>query len=140
MRMFATACLLALMCVACSEDDEDRIDAFVAAVTGELTDERVEHVMKTYVDLAEEPIDVRAFGDGRLYRAEDQERFRADATRRLGPLMGRSLNAVRKRIEIRGSDATVELQLLSSTMMGQVRYELVKREKRWLIGTVYVTR
>jgi hypothetical protein len=139
MRAFATACLLA-MCVACAEDDADRIDAFVASVTGELTEERVAHVMKTYVDLDEEPIDVRAFGDGRLYRAEDQERFDHDADRRLGPLMGRSLNAVRKRIDIRGNEATVELQLLSRTMMGQVRYELVKRGKRWLIGTVYVTR
>jgi hypothetical protein len=139
MRAFATACLLAL-CVACAEDDEDRIDAFVASVTGELSDERVEHVMKTYVDLDEEPIDVRAFGDGRLYRAEDQERFDRDAQRRLGPLMGRSLNAVRRRIDIRGNEATVELQLLSRTMMGSVRYELVKRKKRWLIGTVYVTR
>jgi hypothetical protein len=140
MRAFATACVLAVMCLGCEETDEDRIDAFVAAVTGELTDERVEHVMKTYVDLAEEPIDVRAFGDGRLYRAEDRERFRQDAARRLGPLMGRSLNAVRKRIDLRGSEATVELQLLSRTMVGQVRYELVKRDKRWLIGTVYVTR
>jgi hypothetical protein len=141
MRALAAATLLALTLVtACAEDDEDRIDAFVSAVTGEVSDERVAHVLDTYVDLGEEPLDVRAMGDSKLYRAEDQARFRSDAERRLASLSGRKLNAVRKRIEIKGEHASVELQLLSQTAMGQVRYELVKRGKRWLIGSLHVTR
>jgi hypothetical protein len=139
MRAFLLACLLAFT-GSCAETDADRIDAFVSSVTGELTEDRVAHVLKTYVDLDAEELDVRALGDSHLYRAEDRERFEADVERRLGPLQGRSLNAVRKHIEIKADNATVELQMLSRTMMGQVRYELVKRGKRWLIGSVYVTR
>jgi ribosomal protein L12E/L44/L45/RPP1/RPP2 len=132
--------LLSLLTTACAEDDEDRIDTFVAAVTGKVDARAIDHVLATYVDVATENLDVRAFGDSRMYRAEDAERFEKEARARLEHIEGRSLNAVRRRIRIEGETARVELQFLGRDAMGSVRYELRKHGTRWLIGSVYVTR
>lgn len=142
MRAFVLAFLLVLSSFAsgCEKDDEDHIDDFVSAVTGTVDESRIEHVLRTYVDLAAEPIDVRALGESRIYRAEDRERFDREVRRRVGRLDGRSLNAVRKRIDLSGNEARIELQLLGRSAAGTVRYTLHKRNGRWLIGSVAVSR
>lgn len=142
MRSLVWPVLFALfaLVVACEKDDADHIDDFVAAVSGRVEPARIDHVLRTYVDLAAEPLDVRALGESRMYRAEDRARFEDDARRRLSRLEGRSLNVVRKRIEIDGNEARVELQLLGKDAMGNVRYTLNKRGGRWLIGSVVVAR
>jgi hypothetical protein len=135
--MRAFALMLALLCLsACSKDDEDYIDEFVDAVTGEVSEGRVDHVFRTYIDVAREPLDVRVLGENHLYREEEADALEQRAKSRLSRLYGSSLRAVRKRIDIKGGEAFVELQLLSDQGMGVVRYELAKRDGRWLLGTV----
>lgn len=136
MRALLPLMLFAVLATACEKDDEDLIDDFVAAVTGEVNQQRVEHVLATYVDPSAEELDVRVYGETRLYRAQDAAKLAEHARTRLTRLHGRSLNAVRRRIEIKGDQAFVELQLMGRDVLGNVRYELRKRGGRWLLGTV----
>jgi hypothetical protein len=130
------ALALLILCSACSKDDSDLIDEFVDSVTGEVSDTRIEHVFRTYIDLAREPLDVRVLGENHLYQADEQSALAARAKSRLSRLNGTSLRALRRHIELKPPEALVDLQLLSDQGMGAVRYELVKREGRWLLSVV----
>ena len=134
MRTWIVAAML--FTSACSKDDGDLIDEFVDSVTGEVNDARIEHVFRTYIDLDREPLDVRVLGENHLYRADEASALEQRAKSRLSRLNGTSLRAVRRHIEIKPPDAFVDLQLLSDQGMGGVRYELVKREGRWLLSVV----
>jgi hypothetical protein len=131
-----TLLLAFVLASACSKDDEDYIGEFVEAVTGEVSEPRIEHVFRTYIDVTREPLDVRVLGENHLYREGEKATLEQRAKSRLSRLYGTSLRAVRKRIELKGGEAFVELQLLSDQGMGAVRYELAKRDGRWLLGTV----
>lgn len=136
----ALAILAALALVACGKDDEDRIDEFVEAVTGEVSEARVEHVLQTYLDLEAEPLDVRALGEGRVYRAEERERLVEQVRKKTQRLLGSSLKVLRKRIDLTGDEARVDLQLLGQNGIGEARYELKKHGERWLLSEVAVMR
>ena len=133
----AIACTLALVS-GCGEDDADRIDAFIEAVTGDVTTPRIDHVLTTYLALDERPLSATVLGDMRLYRAEDAQRLHDSVHARLQRLLGTSVKTLRRRVDIRGDSARVELQLLGPDLMGNVVYELTKREKRWFITLVRV--
>ena len=134
------AALIAMLVCACGEDDEDRIDAFVESVTGELTSERVDHVLATYLDLQERPLSTTVLGETHLYRSEDEERLKELARSRLQRMFGTSLKPLRRQVEIKGETARVDLQLLGDGMMGNVSYRLYKEGKRWLISEVRISR
>jgi hypothetical protein len=137
-RSFVLAVLFASSCVllACGESDEDRIDAFIAAVTGEVTPARIDHVLTTYVSLDDEPLSVSVFGQQSLYRATDGTRLAEDAHRRLGRVLGKSARILKRRVDLQGTHARVELQLIGDQMLGNVFYELEKRgDKRWVVSS-----
>jgi hypothetical protein len=123
---------------ACAEDDEDRIETFIAAVTGEVTTARIDHVLTTYLELAQRPVSATVMGDMRLYRAPDAQRLKVVVHGRLQRLLGTSIKILRRHVEIKGDKARVELQLFGDNVMGNVIYELSKVEKRWLISVVRV--
>jgi hypothetical protein len=128
------------MASACGEDDEDRIDTFVEAVTGEVTSERVDHVLNTYLDLERRPLSTTVLGEMHLYRPEDESRLKQAVRSRLQRIFGTSLKTLRRHTELKGDKARVELQVLGDGMMGNVSYDLFKDDKRWLIAEVRVGR
>jgi hypothetical protein len=136
MRALLPVLCFALLSLACGKDDRDYIDEFVASVTGEVNETRIEHVFRTYIDLAREPLDVRVMGENHLYRDDEAAALEKRSKSRLSSLYGTSLRALRKQIEIKPPDAFVDLQLLSDRGMGAVRYELAKRDGRWLLSVV----
>lgn len=124
---------------ACGEDDADRIDAFIAAVTGEVTTARIDHVLDTYLALDQRPLSTTVLGDMRLYREEDAATLREAVHRRLQRVLGSSLKVLRRHVDLRGTTARVELQLFGDNLMGNVVYELAKLDdKRWIITLVRV--
>jgi hypothetical protein len=138
MRLKPWICAVVLVLSACKSDDENSIAEFVSAVTGDMTEQRTDHVLATYVDLAAEPLDVRVFGEGRVYRGEDRSAFEQLARTRLRRIHGKKLSALQKRIKLDDKHALIDLQLLSSEGMGNVHYELSKHDQRWLLGAVAV--
>jgi hypothetical protein len=134
------ALVLALLCAACGTSDADHIDEFVKNVTGEVSAERIDQVLARYVDLELQPLEVNVLGDSRGYGPEQSPKLAQDAHARLTFLYGRRLNVLRKHIEIKAPSAWVELQLLGSGGMGNLRFQLDKHAERWLIGRVDVGR
>ena len=142
MRAWLRAAVLgtSLLVGACRRDDAAKIDEFVAATTGELTHERVAKVLDTYVDLAQEPLDVRAFGETYVFEAGDRERLVAQADDKLSRLYGSKISVLRRNVDLEGEQARVRLETLNRNGMGAVRYELRKRGERWLLSSVAVER
>ena len=127
----------ALLC-ACGTSDADRIDEFVKAVTGEVSTERIDRVLASYVDLEQQPLDVNVLGDLRGYDPAQRARLGQEAHSRLGFLVGKRLNVLRKQIAIDGTNARVELQLFGRDGMGNLRFALAKHGERWLISRLDV--
>jgi hypothetical protein len=140
MRALLASMLLALTCYGCTISDAERIDAFVKAVTGEVTRERIDHALDSYVDLGVQPLDVVAFGDPRSYAPEQRPGLLQDAHSGLGFLYGKSLNVLRRRIDITGPRARVELQLFGREGMGSVYFVLTKHGDKWLMSEVRISR
>lgn len=134
----ASLTLVLFVLFGCAKDDEDYIDDFVTAVTGDVTSERIDHVFNTYVDPDVEPIDVRVLEHNRVYGAGEAGEMRTKAQEKLGRLGGSSLKILRRKVEIKGERAYVDLQLFSREAMGNVRYDLRKHDKRWLLSKVAV--
>ncbi len=131
--------LLPWLLGACAEDDEDRIEAFIAAVTGEVTTERIDHVLNTYLALEQRPLSTTVLGDMRLYRAEDKPRLHDSVHQRLQRLLGSKVKILRRHVAIKDDKARVELQLFGDSVMGNVIYELSKLDKaRWVMSVVRV--
>jgi hypothetical protein len=136
----AALAAIALLAAACGTSDADRIDDFVKAVTGEVSAERIDQALASYVDLDLSPLTVSVFGDERPYAPEQAAKLAHDAHARLAFLSGKRLNVLSRRIEISAPSARVELRLLGREGMGQVRYTLAKHGERWLIGKVDIGR
>ncbi len=118
---------------ACAEDDADRIDAFINAVTGDVTTARIDHVLTTYLALEQKPLSATVLGDMRLYRGEDAQGLHDAVHARLQRLLGTSVKILRRHVDIKGDIARVELQLFGDGVMGNVIYELAKLDKHWVI-------
>ena len=131
------ACLLL---VGCGESDEDKLEAFAQAVTGDLNVQRLDHVMQTYVDPAQQPLVVTVFNDPREYGSDTAATIGATARERLARIMGSTARVMRKRIRIDGKQATVTLQLFGERLMGHTRYELEKHGDSWLVKSLDVSR
>lgn len=136
--------MLLLPCVlwlgACSESDEDRLEAFAKAVSGEVSADRVRQALTTYVDPATQPVIVTVFGTPKEYGQAEAAELTTTAQRRLARIMGASLRVMRRRIEVDGDRGRVELQLLSRAAAGHTRYKLRKHGERWLVAELDVTR
>lgn len=139
MRAFALCLLLGL--AACGTSDADRIDTMIEAVTGELSQARVEQAVAKYVDPTQQALLVSAFGDVRIYDADDAALLKAEADRRLSFLYGKRLNIMRRHVRIQDSEARVELSLVGREGLVGAHYTLVKRPgDRWLISELSITR
>jgi hypothetical protein len=121
---------------ACGETDEDRVRAFSEAITGELSQERVQTAIDKYVDLNTQVLDVGAYGESRSYNAQDRATLDADARRRLPRFYGTRLQILKRHIELKGTTAYLELQLFSKEGMASLRCELHKHGERWLLGAL----
>jgi hypothetical protein len=132
--------LSAVLLVSCSTTDADRIATFVHDVTGEVSRARVEHALSNYVDLAQQSLVLTAFGETKVYTAEDSGELAQRAERKLAFLYGKTLSVLRRKVVLQDGEALVDLSLFSREGAGTVRYTLVKRRDRWLISELALVR
>ncbi len=117
--------------------DEERLEAFVDAVTGEVDTRRIDAAL-SYVDPARVPVDITVGDDLRAY-GEGQEVDLAERARAtLAPFQGDDVRVVQEAIEIEGERALVALRIGTREGMADVQFRLVRRGDGWLVSRVRV--
>jgi hypothetical protein len=118
--------------------DEERLEPFLDAVTGDVTPARIDAAL-AFTDPSREPVEVRALGTTVVY--EDAESLSERAHTALSALSGETLRILGESIEVEGERATISVRILSGqTGMVNVGFDLRKHGDDWLVRTVRVTR
>jgi hypothetical protein len=115
--------------------DEEELEGFVEAVSGEVTSERIDAALE-WVDPAAAPVEIGVWGDTRVY--EDGAELRSRARSALRPFIGQRLRALREGIQVEEGTGDVSLQLVSGQGMVDVDFRLERRGDRWLVTRVRV--
>lgn len=117
--------------------DEERLDAFADAVTGEVETQRIDAAL-SYVDPARVPVEVLV-GEQRSFYEDGQVVDLAERAREtLGPYTGDDVRLLQKTIEIDGDRALVALRVGTRDGTANVQFRLVRRGDGWLVSRVRV--
>lgn len=123
-----------------SPGDEATIEDLADEITaGPIDRDRVERLL-AWVDPDLEPLEVDALGMQRVYGAGESATLHAEAHRVLARYTGEDARALRQSIDVEGDAATLELQLLTSQGMTDVRLRLRRHDGRWLVNRIRVGR
>ena len=118
--------------------DEERLEPFLDAVTGNVTPERVDAAL-AFTNPSRQPVEVHAMGATQLY--EDAATLRERAHEGLRPLQGESLRILGESMEVADDRATISVRFISSRAgMATATFDLRKRDDAWLLASVSVTR
>ncbi|MBX3276082.1 MAG: hypothetical protein KF729_37870 [Sandaracinaceae bacterium] len=123
------------------ETDEERLEGFVADVTGPVAAARVDAARARWVDLDRQPFEVSALGESLYFRAGEDAALGERAARATRELAGADLRALTRAIVVEGDAARVTLRLLSRERgMMQVEWRLRRHGQDWLVERLAVTR
>ena len=117
--------------------DQERLESFVDAVTGEVATRRIDAALG-YVDPARVPVEVMVGSDASFYD-EGHEVDLAERTRdTLAPFAGDDVRLLQKAIEIEGDRALVALRISTREGTADVQFRMVRRGDGWLVSRVRV--
>jgi len=117
--------------------DEERLEAFVDAVTGDVETRRIDAAL-SYVDPARVPVEVMVSDDSRLYEEGQEVDLAERARHTLGPYTGEEVRLLQKSIELDDDRALVALRLGTRHGTANVQFRLVRRGDGWLVSRVRV--
>ena len=117
--------------------DEERLGAFVDAVTGDVETRRIDAAL-SYVDPARVPVEVMISEDSRFYEEGQEVDLAERARSTLGPYTGEEVRLLQKSIELDGDRALVALRVGTRHGTANVQFRLVRRGDGWLVSRVRV--
>lgn len=120
------------------ETDAERIEVFADAVTGEVSPEKISEGL-AWCDPDRQPVEVYVMGASRLY---DTGSDLADRAREgMSRFMGQELRPLNQTIEVDGDQASLRMRVLSNQLgMVNAAFDFRRRDERWLISAVRITR
>ncbi|MBW2463048.1 MAG: hypothetical protein JRH11_15470 [Deltaproteobacteria bacterium] len=140
---YAAAGLAALVALglaydALVETDEERIEAFADAVTGEVTSEKIAEAL-TWCDTGRQPVEVYLMGESLLYESDSAL---ADRARQgMSRFMGQDVRALNRNVQVDGDRASLRVRVMNSQLgMVNATFEFRKRDDKWLLSVVRITR
>ncbi len=122
---------------ALSVTDEERIEEFVEAVTGEVRGSRIDHALR-YTNLAAEPVEVVVGDEPRRYEAGEEGDLSDEAHQVLAPLEGAEARLLQDAVVIEGDRARVALRVSTDEGVCDVQYLMRKHGDDWLVTRVRV--
>ncbi len=123
------------------ETDEERLEGFVAEVTGSVSAGRVDAARRRWIDLSRQPFEVSALGESLYYGPGDDAALAERASAVARELSGVDLRTLSRGITVDGDEARITLRLLSRERgMGQVEWRLQRHGDDWLVERLAVTR
>lgn len=117
--------------------DQERLEAFVDSVTGEVETRRIDAAL-SYVDTARVPVEITVGEEYRTYDEGQEVDLAERARRTLAPFTGQDVRVLQKAIEIDGERALVALRIGTREGTANLQFRLVRRGDGWLVSRVRV--
>lgn len=135
--ILAAAAVLCLGCVAAVADalvvtDQERLEAFVEALSGEVSSARIDDAL-SFAQTDQLPFTLRAGSDEHTYDNRDAELARR-VRRNVEPFLGTDAELVQHDIRVDGDFADVHLRVRTTGGTISAAIELEKVDGRWLIA------
>ncbi|MFT5353301.1 MAG: hypothetical protein ACI9KE_000499 [Polyangiales bacterium] len=135
--LLAAAAILCLGCVAAVADalvvtDEERLEAFVDAVSGEVSSERIDDAL-SFAQTDQLPVTLRAGSSESTYDNRDAALARR-VRQSIEPFLGTDAELIQHDIRVDGDEADVHLRVRTTRGSLSASIELEKVDGRWLIA------
>lgn len=117
--------------------DRERMDEFVDAVTGRVSESRIDSAL-SYADPSKLPIDLVQEGRSRRYTDRNAASLKPDARKALATLEGSRLHLIQESIAVEGPRARIALRLRTEAGLANTVFDLRREDDRWLLRRVTV--
>jgi len=117
--------------------DREQMEQFVAAVTGKVSENRIDGALR-YADPS--AVSMELVHDGRRHRYDDRNArdLMPDARRALATLEGSRLSLIQENIQVDGERARIALRLRTNAGLANTVFDLRRQDDRWLLRRVIV--
>lgn len=117
--------------------DYERLEDFSEAVTGKVSDRRIDSALR-YTEPETQTVQVVTLDRHRTFDDANADRLPEVARDALAPLAQSHLRVVQESIQVDGEEGRVALRLHTSQGMANVAFNLRLHEDRWLVRRVLV--
>jgi hypothetical protein len=117
--------------------DQERMEEFVKAVTGQVSDDRIDNALQ-YADPERLEVDLVQASRMRHYGSGNLAELRPTARKALAPLAGNNLRLIQKSISVDGNSARVALRVRTEAGLANTVFDLRRYEEDWLLRRVTV--
>ncbi|MEM1418587.1 MAG: hypothetical protein AAGH15_27080 [Myxococcota bacterium] len=113
--------------------DEERLEVFVDALSGELDDDAIGEAL-SFADPNREPVELLATGGVRARFDEGQEARLAHAARELlAPFASTDLDLVQRTVDVHGDDARVAVRVRAEGALHDATFDFARHGDGWLL-------
>jgi hypothetical protein len=135
----ALAVLLGLSAVADAlfVTDEERLEAFVDAISGDIETGRIDDALR-FVSTRHEEVALRAPGQNEWFGEGDDAELGALARERLAPHLGQALELVQHSVRVDEDAGHVGVRLRGPRGLMDVAFELRKHGERWYVRSARI--
>lgn len=136
--ILAGAAFLCLVCVAAVADalvvtDEERLEAFVDALSGEVSADRIDDAL-SFAQTDQLAFTLRAGSAERTYDNRDAE-LAQRVRRAVAPFLGTEAELIQHNIQVDDNEADVHLRVRTAQGVVSAAIQLEKVDGRWLMTT-----
>ncbi|MEM7436642.1 MAG: hypothetical protein AAF436_15915 [Myxococcota bacterium] len=117
--------------------DRERMEAFVEAVTGEVSSRRIDSALQ-YADPTRVSMDLVHHGRRHRYNDRNASKLQADAREALAPLAGSHVSLLQEDIHLDGESARIALRLRTPEGFANTVFDLRRENDEWLLRRVTV--
>ncbi len=117
--------------------DQERMEEFVQAVTGQISDDRIDNALE-YADPERVEMDLVQESRKRHYGSDNLADLRPTARQALAPLAGNNLRLIQKSISVDGNSARVALRVRTEAGLANTVFDLRRYDEDWLLRRVTV--
>lgn len=117
--------------------DRERLEEFVEAVTGRVSEQRIDNALR-YADPGKVAMDL--VHDGRRHRYDNRNasELKPDARKVLAPLAGSRVSLLQENIHLDGERARIALRLRTNEGFANTVFDLRRENDEWLLHRVTV--
>lgn len=115
--------------------DEERLEDFVEAVTGDVASDRIDNALE-WVDPDREAVEVSQGREVRRYEDGESVELAVHARELLAPFEGNHAVLLQDSIDIEGERARVTVRMRTGDGVLNVRFDMVRHEDGWFVRRV----
>jgi hypothetical protein len=117
--------------------DRERMEEFIEAVTGRVSESRVDKALR-YADPSQLPLEVVHEGRRQKYNDRNAADLRPHARRALASLEGGKLQLIQESVALDGERARIALRLRTDAGLANTVFDLRRQNEVWLLHRVTV--